>query len=374
MVTKVIMPKLSANIEEATIGQWLKAEGDAVAAGEPLFEAITDKAAAEVKAEGSGILRIILARENSVVRVGQPIALIAEAEEALPDLEALRAAPKPAEAAAVKASFGARRLAKELGVDLAAVAPARADGRITEEDVRRAAAQTRGPGVRERLPLGPLKRAVATHLSRIAHQVVPALVSVEANFTALKRALPTLAHEAGVPVQARDVVVYLAARLLRFHPLLNACFDGDAIVVYEPVNIGLAFDVEADSTVAVPVLRGADTKTLAEIAREAATLAEHAAGHHLDLSELADATFTIADQSGLEIDRFVPILNERQSAILALSTPRPRAVPRDQRVIAAPVAELAVAFDHRVLNATAAARFLHAVREAIEHFAPPAAL
>ena len=170
------------------------------------------------------------------------------------------------------------------------------------------------------------------------------------------------------------MLIYLAARLLRFHPLLNACFGDDAILLYEPVNIGLAFDVEADSTVAVPVLREADTKTLAEIAREAAALAEHAASHHLDLAELADATFTIADQSGLEIDHFVPILNERQSAILALSSPRPRAVPRDQRLIAAPVAELAVAFDHRVLNATAAARFLHAVREAIEHFAAPTAL
>ncbi|MBM4033110.1 MAG: 2-oxo acid dehydrogenase subunit E2 [Planctomycetes bacterium] len=374
MITKVIMPKLAANIEEATVGRWLKQEGEPVAAGELLFEAITDKAAVEVKAEGSGILRKVLAKENSVVPVGQAIALIAEPDEALPDVEALRAAPKPAEAPEVKASFGARRLAKELGVELAAIAPSRPDGRLTEEDVRRAAAKAPGVPLLDRVPLSPLKRAVASHLARIAHQVVPAFVTLEANFTAVKRALPSLSEQAGLPVHARDVVVHLAARLLPQHPLLNACFSDDAILLYEPVNIGLAFDVEPDSSVVVPVIRSADKKTLAEIAREAATLAEHAQSHHLDLAELADATFTVADQSGLEIDNFVPIVNERQSAILGLGSVRRRAVPRDQAVAVAQTANLAVTFDHRVLNATAAARFLHALKDAIERFAPTGVL
>ncbi len=368
MVTKVIMPKLAANIEEATVGQWFKQEGEAVAAGEPLFEAITDKAAVEVKAEAAGVLRRVVAHENSVVPVGQVIALIGEEGEALPDLEPPRPAARDAEAAAVKASFGARRLAKELGVDLAALVPSRPDGRLTEDDVRRAAASTRGPAILERVPLSPLKRAVNAHLVRITREVVPAYVTVQASFRHVQRALPTLSEQAGVRVLARDVVIHEAALLLAEHRLLNACYSDDAILVYQPVNIGLAFDVERDNTVVVPVLRNADQKSLAEIARETSTLADHAEGHHLDLSEVSDATFTIADQSGLGIDNFVPILNERQSAILAVSSIRPVPIARDQGVAVVPAANLAVAFDHRVLNATSAARFLNDLREAIERF------
>lgn len=375
MVTKVIMPKLGANIEEATLGQWFRQEGERVEAGEPLFEAITDKAAVEVKAEAGGVLRKILAPANSVIPVGQVIAFIAEPEEPLPAIAPPPpAAPRHAQPAAVKASFGARRLAKELGVDLAAVKPSRPDGCLTEEDVRRAAAAIGGPAVLERIPLSPLKRAIASHLARIAQQVVPAFVRLEVDFSALERELPKASQRVGGEVRARDVVIYTAARLLPAHRLLNAAFNEDAIVVYAPINIGLAVDVERDSTVTVPVIRDADRKPLGVIAQEAATLAERARGHHLDPAELRDATFTIADHSALGVDDFVPVLNERQSAILALGTPRLRPVLRNGQVAQAPVASLGVAFDHRVLNATTAARFLHALRDVLESFAADSAL
>jgi pyruvate dehydrogenase E2 component (dihydrolipoamide acetyltransferase) len=380
MVTKVTMPKLAENIEEATVGQWFKGEGEGVAEGEPLFEAITDKAAVEVKAEASGVLRRIYARENSVVPIGQVIGVIAEPDEALPEFEPIRPVAKAAESRAVKASFGARRLAKELGVDLAQVAPARPDGRITEDDVRRAAARTQGPPILQRIPLSPLKRAVASHLSRVGQNVVAASVTLEVDFTAVEAALPTLSQGIGLPVQLRDVVVHCAARVLAEHRLLNACFSDEAILVYQPIHVGLALDVERDCTVLVPVLRDADRKSLAEIARESAGLVERAAAHALDPSEYAHGTFTVADQSGLGIDNLVPVLHERQSAILAVSSVRWRMLSRGggahcrqsgahcQQWAPAPArtANLAVAFDHRVLNATAAARFLHALQERLE--------
>jgi len=373
MVTQVIMPKLAANVEEATIGQWFKQEGEPVVQGEPLFEAITDKAAVEVKAEGSGLLRRIVAREQSVVPVGNVIALIAEADEALPAVETPRPAAKAAAAvAAVKASFGARRIARDLGVDLARIVPARPDGRITEDDVQRAAATTERPTVLERIPLSPLKRAVSSHLARIAHSVVASSVALDVDFSAVEAALPRLCEQVGRPVLSRDVVLYTAARLLGQHRLLNACFTDEAIVVYQPVHIGLAFDIERDSTVLVPVVHDADRKPLGDLAREAATLAEHVRCHSLVLSEQVNATFTLADQSALGIDSFVPVLNDRQSALLAVSSVRRRPVVRGGSTTEAPVARLAVAFDHRVLNATAAASFLHAVRDALERFTPPA--
>ena len=366
MITRVILPKLAENIEEATVGQWFKAEGERVEAGEALFEAITDKAAVEVKAEGSGVLRRIDAPANSVVPVGRLIAVIAEPDDELPPPEPAEA-EAPAVAPAVKASFGARRLAKQLGVDLESVKPSRPDGRIGEDDVRQAAAKAAGPAVRERIPHGPLKRALAEHLAHTTRTVAASFVALDVDVSALQAALPRLSAEAGVAIRPRDALVHAAAGLLREHPFLNACFTDEAVLVYEPIHIGLAFDVDRDQGVLVPVLRDADAKPLADLAREAAELERRLAAHELGPADFADATFTVADQSALGIDRFVPIINDKQSAILAMSSIRPRPVVRDGELVAAPAATLAVAFDHRVLNGTAAARFLTAVQERLQH-------
>lgn len=369
MVTRVILPKLAANIEEATVGQWFKAEGERVEAGEPLFEAITDKAAVEVKAEGSGVLRRIYAPENSVVPVGQMIAVIAEPDEEVPPPEAVEAQQPAAVAPTVKASFGARRLAKQLRIDLGAVTPSRLDGRIAEEDVRQAAAKVEGPAIRERIAHGPLKRALADHLTETARTVAASYMAADVDFSAVLAALPRLSAEAGLDVKPRDALVYVAAQTLPGHPLLNACFAEDAVLVYEPVHIGLAFDVARDDSVLVPVIRDADQKSLAELARAAAAAEQKLAAHELGPTDMADATFTISDQSALGIDRFVPILNARQSALLALGAIRSRPVVRGEALAVAPAATLAVAFDHRVLNGTTAARFLNAVRERLETLA-----
>ena len=371
MVTRVILPKLAANVEEATVGQWFKQEGERVEAGELLFEAITDKAAVEVKAEGSGVLRKVYATENSVVPVGQLIGVIAEPDEEIPEPEAVEAEAPEGVETRVKASFGARRLAKQLGVDLPSVAPTRPDGRVSEEDVRRAAAQVAGPAVLERIPHSPMKRALAQHLTHTVRTVAASFVMMDVDFSAVQVALPRLSDEAGTAVQPRDVLVHVAASLLPEHRLLNACYTDEAVLVYEPVHVGLAFDVARDDGVLVPVLRDANATPLAELAQEAAALSERLAAHELGPADFADATFTVTDQSALGIDGFVPILNDKQSAILALSSIRERPVVRDGQLAVAPVAALAVAFDHRVLNGTTAARFLKAVKQAIEEYGAP---
>jgi len=356
MVTRVIMPKLAANVEEATIGQWFKSEGDPVERDELLFEAITDKAVVEVRAEGAGVLRKVYAAANSVVPVGCLIAVIAEADEELPVVQPRARTPEPAQRKTVKASFGARRLAKEMGVAIAAITPARPDGRITEADVRRAAAHATGPAVKETIPHSPVKRALADHLARASRDVPTAFMTLEVDCTAL------LAQDA-LP---RDVLVHAAAGLLKRHRLLNACFTDDAVVVYDPIHVAIALDVERDDAVLAPVLRDADTKDLEAIAAESASLLARLDSHDLAPEDMADATFTVADQSALGIDGFVPILNERQSAILALSAIRLRPVVRGEAVTTAPTADLAVVFDHRVLNGTTAAAFLRAVRDTLE--------
>jgi len=356
MVTQVIMPKLAANVEEATIGQWFKSEGDPVERDDLLFEAITDKAVVEVKAEGEGVLRKVYATENSVVPVGDLIAVIAEPDEELPAVQPRAKKPAPAERKTVKASFGARRLAKELGVDILSVTSSRPDGRITEADVRRTAATAGGPAIQEKIPHSPVKRALAEHLTRTSRDVPTAFMTLEVDCTKL------LDQDAA----PRDVLVHVAAGLLKRHRLLNACYTDDGVVVYAPIHIGIALDVERDDAVLAPVVRDADTKDLAAIAAESASLLERLEAHELAPEDLADATFTVADQSALGIDGFVPILNDRQSAILAMSTIRPRPVVRDGAVAVASTANLAVVFDHRVLNGTSAAAFLRAVKDEIE--------
>jgi len=370
MVTKVIMEKLAENTDEATIGQWFRQEGERVEEGEPLFEAITDKAAVEVPAPGSGVLRKILAPPSSVVPVGQVIALIAEPDEELPEIEQPRPQRPKAERRTIKASFGARRLARELGVDLATITPSRADGRITEDDVRRAAARAAGPPVLERRPLSPLKRAMVAHLAKGSAGVPVASASVDVEFTAVEAALPELARRLGASIEAADVVLYLASRLLPEHRLLNAALADDAIVVYEPINIGLAVDTDREAAVAVGVLREADKKSLAEIAADAHALQDKARSGHLAPDELADATFTVVDHGAIGLDRAVPLLGERQSAVLSIGAIGPRPVARGDQVAVAPVATLTVAFDHRVLNATVAAGFLRALKERLENFGP----
>ena len=370
MVTKVIMEKLAENTDEATIGQWFRQEGERVEEGEPLFEAITDKAAVEVPAPGSGVLRKILAPPSSVVPVGQVIALIAEPDEELPEIEHARPQRPKAERRTIKASFGARRLARELGVDLATITPSRADGRITEDDVRRAAARAAGPPVLERRPLSPLKRAMVAHLAKGSAGVPVASASVDVEFTAVEAALPELARRLGASIEAADVVLYLASRLLPEHRLLNAALADDAIVVYEPINIGLAVDTDREAAVAVGVLREADKKSLAEIAADAHALQDKARSGHLAPDELADATFTVVDHGAIGLDRAVPLLGERQSAVLSIGAIGPRPVARGDQVAVAQVATLTVAFDHRVLNATVAAGFLRALKERLENFGP----
>jgi len=167
------------------------------------------------------------------VRVGQPIALIAEADEALPDLESLRAAPKPAEGAAVKASFGARRLAKELGVDLAALAPARADGRITEEDVRRCRGADPRPSRPRAAAPQPLKRAVATHLAASPTRSCPHWSASRSTSMPSSARCRRSARRQACPWRRANGVDLPSGSPPALHPLLNACFDGDAIVVYE---------------------------------------------------------------------------------------------------------------------------------------------
>lgn len=372
MVTKVIMEKLAENAEEATIGEWFRREGERVEEGEPLFEAITDKASVEVPAPAGGVLRRILAPASSVVPVGQVIALIAEPDEELPEVEQPRPRRPKAQRGTLKASFGARRLARELRVDLAALTPSRSDGRITEDDVRRAAAQARGPAVMERRPLSPLKRAVAAHLAHTAAGIPVASAAREVDFSAVEAALPALSQKLGVEVHARDILLWLVARLLAEHRLLNASLADDAVLLYEPVNVGLAVDTARDAAVAVGVVRDADKKPLAQIARETATLAARARAGHLGPDELANATFTTVDHGDLELDSSVPLLGARQSAVLALGATRRRPLVREGQVVVAPAAILTLAFDHRVLNATVAADFLRALKERLEGLDPEA--
>jgi pyruvate dehydrogenase E2 component (dihydrolipoyllysine-residue acetyltransferase) len=381
-VTPVILPKLGLTMDEGKLVAWLKKEGDRVDAGEVLFEVETDKATMEVEAEAAGYVRRLLVAAGETVPVTQVIALISDtADEPVPD-KAVASPPAPAApggAAAVEAlaparvasgsgadrvvaSPAARKRARELGVDLARVRPARGV-RISVEDVE-AAHAAGGPEVAvapgggpagagtavAREPLSRMRRAIAERMSLSFRDVPQFSVSCDVDMTAANAART----DAGVSYA--DVLIRAVARTLRDHPRLAMRYDPEGLVPADGIHIGIA--VALDDGLLVPVLRDADTKELEVISRERASLQEGARAGKLPVDALVGAVFTISNLGQQGVDRFTAIVNPPEAAILAVGRVRDLVVARGGSAVVAPVVTLTLSVDHRVVDGAPAAAFL----------------
>ncbi|MFQ5880518.1 MAG: dihydrolipoamide acetyltransferase family protein [Dehalococcoidia bacterium] len=403
MITEVILPKLGLTMEEGTILTWLKQEGDEVVQGEPLVEMDTDKATMELEAPASGILRRILIPEGEVVPVTTLVALIADtADEPLPEVVAAPGptreaagegavpvampAPRPAaeaEAAVAegrqRASPAARKLAQELGIDLAQVRGSGPGGRITSHDVERAAAEKVGAaapaGEKERvIGLSRMRRAIAASMTLSATTIPQFAISREVDMTAVgelrQRLLPQVEKEKGVRLSYTDIIVRAVAQALPAHPLVNASFEAgetleaSQIRLHESINIGLA--VALEEGLIVPVIPDADRKSLAELAVAREQLEAAAQRGRLSASQLGGATFTISNLGGLGVDQFQALVNPPQVAILAVGRIAERVVPTARGIETRPMLSLTLTADHRVLDGASAAAFLATVAEHLE--------
>jgi pyruvate dehydrogenase E2 component (dihydrolipoyllysine-residue acetyltransferase) len=325
MAYEFTLPDLGEGLTEGEIARWLVAEGDEIAEDQPLVEIATDKTTVEIPSPAGGKVAQILVGEGEVVPVGTLLVVIGA--DAAP-----RAAPQ--------ATPAVRQLAKELGVDLAAVRATGPDGRITEADVR-GASPGAAEGRRERLR--GVRRQIAEHLAR-AHREVPAVTYVEeCDFSNIDLGLllPT--------------VLQATAASLRTFPELNARLEGDEIVYLDRYDLGVA--VQTDEGLLVPVVRAVDTRSLEELRAELDRLADGARAGTLAPEELRGSTFTVTSAGKLGGLMVTPLVNHPEVAILGVHRVGPRPVVRDDEIVVRQMGNVSVTFDHRVVDGARAAAF-----------------
>ena len=408
MATDILVPTLGESVTEATIAQWLKKPGEAVALDEPLVELETDKVTLEVNASAAGVLAEVLVQEGDNVEVGALLGRIAEGEAAAVPASAPAkaakaeptAAPAPASApAAVAAAAPAasadtlspavRKLIEDNKLDAGRIAGTGKGGRITKEDVLKAlearaaapapasapapAARAEAPAAEagpreERVRMTRLRKRIAERLKEAQNTAAMLTTFNEADMSAVM-ALRTQYRDSfekkhGVRLGFMSFFTKAAVAALKELPAVNAEIDGDEIVYKNFYDIGMA--VSSPSGLMVPVIRDCDRKSYAEIESTLAELAKRARDGKLTLDEMTGGTFTITNGGVFGSLLSTPILNMPQSGILGLHKIQPRPMVVDDEVQARPMMYLALSYDHRIIDGREAVTFLVRVKECIE--------
>jgi pyruvate dehydrogenase E2 component (dihydrolipoamide acetyltransferase) len=394
MAFSVVMPALEMAQETGKLIAWRKQEGDRVTKGEPLLEIETDKAVVELEAPADGILAGITASSGAEIPVGQTIAWIVAPGEKPPAGESFsspgaravsQSTNEPAHAAAIapaqalapgaRISPKARRLAKELGVEVSSLHGSGPGGEILASDVQAAApaSSVAAPAKNVSSPEVPtsIGRLMAERTTQSWTTVPHFFVIREIEATALNEfrnrivadIVPDIELSRGAGVTHTDLLVALVARVLLKHPRLNASWSAEGIILHARVNMGVAIAVN-DGVVAA-VIPNAHTAVPAEIARQRRDVAERARAGKLRPADLADATFTISNLGMYHVDAFSAIITPPQAAILAVGAIADRVVAVDGKPAVRPMMTLTLSCDHRVADGARAAMFLNDLATAI---------
>jgi pyruvate dehydrogenase E2 component (dihydrolipoamide acetyltransferase) len=429
MAFAVTMPKLGLTMSAGTVAQWRKKEGDTVAKGEILFVVATDKLTFEVEVQEGGTLLQVLVPEGKEVAVGALLAYLGEKGELvgsvadstpetvtevlrdeLPNGAAKGVAPGATRVSAsplakkvaretgvtlvgikgtgpdgmvvrrdvelahqsasrVKTSPVAKRIAEDLGVDVASLA--RKD-RIMKADVLEAAPlpreEPRLPGVTKRIPVSPMRRVIADRMSESSRSIPVVTYNMETDctgITALRNALRDPFSKNGIRLSFTHILMKICAQVLAEMPMANASIDGNEFVLHDDVNIGIAVAVEGG--LLVPNLKGVQTKTLSEIARDTEVLVEKARSGKLQMTDMQAGTFTITNLGMFGINDFTPIINPPEACIMAMNAIVDRPVVREGQIVVRPMTVIGITADHRIIDGVDAARFLSRVRELMEN-------
>ena len=351
------LPDLGEGLTEGEIARWLVTEGQELAEDDPLVEIATDKTTVEIPSPAAGTVTKILVAEGEVVPVGTVLVVIGGdgAEPAAVPAPERQAAPATAPRQAVGSAPGrvqatpvVRRVAQELGVDLAQLSGTGPNGRITEDDVRNAGGAV--PVVKQdkasegrREPVRGVRRQIVEHLTR-AHREIPAVTFVEeADFTDVD------------PKLLLPLVLKATAASLQEFPELNARLEGDEIVYLDRCDLGIA--VQTDQGLVVPVVRSCESASLDAVAAEVTRLAESARAGTLKPEELRGGTFTVTSAGKLGGLLVTPLVNHPEVGILGLHRIGPRPVVRDGEIVVRQIGNVSVTFDHRVVDGARAAAF-----------------
>jgi pyruvate dehydrogenase E2 component (dihydrolipoamide acetyltransferase) len=385
-------PDVGEGIHEGRVVEWLVAEGDTVAEDQALVKVETDKAVVELPSPHAGtVLRLHAAADADIV-VGDPLVTIGEAGEELPEdiAPAAQAAPAvvPAEVETPAPVAGGRRplatprtrsLARKLGVDLQTIQGSGSGGRITDEDVERAAeggapaapAPQVAPvgtvtatidGEVERVPITHLRKTIARAMRTAAHTAAHVTHVDEADVTDLlahyRRAKPVIEERTGVRFTLLPLFIKALVATLQKHPIFNASVDEERgeIIYKKYFNIGVA--VDTPEGLIVPVIRDADRKDLVELAAEVADKAERARSRQLGLDELKGGSCTITNLGPLGGVFATPIINVPELAIVGLHAIKERPEVVNGEIAIRKMMYLSVSFDHRYIDGAEGARFM----------------
>jgi pyruvate dehydrogenase E2 component (dihydrolipoamide acetyltransferase) len=383
LVTKVIMPKWGYMLEGIVV-EWLKNEGDKVKQGEPLFVVETEKVTQEVEAPATGILLKIFSSVGSVVPVGQVVAAIGEEEERLSAerfhaekitepmvefvLEGKPPTPKPQERILI--SPAARKLAQEHGVDFSTLTGTGPGRRIVREDILRAIEVSRKSQdlaelkVAEMIPLTGRRKTISDRVSRSIREAAHGTISMEIDATNMVAIREGHLGGSEERISYTDMVVWAVAQTLQENPLMNSTLDGEAIKIYEDVNIGVA--VASEHGLIVPVIQNANKKSISEIASIRKELVDLARQNRLSLPDVMNGTFTVTNLGMYDVDVFTPIVFPPQTGILGVGKIRKKPVVEEGKIVAKSVLSLSLSFDHRVIDGVPGAKFLQRIKELLE--------
>jgi pyruvate dehydrogenase E2 component (dihydrolipoamide acetyltransferase) len=360
------LPDLGEGLTEGEVARWLVSEGQEVAEDDPLVEVQTDKATVDIPSPYAGTVLRILVAEGEIAPVGAVLVIIGEQDEEIAESARERGSggqspsgtvpartQSPAGTAPrVQATPVVRKIARELGVDLTAVAGTGPAGRITEEDVRAAARGGAAPEEGRRVPLRGVRRLVAEHMARAHREVPPVTWVEECDF-----------EEVPLDTLVASVVAACVECLAEF-PELNARLEEDAIVYLDRYDIGVA--VQTEQGLVVPVVRDAGSRSLAELDAEIRRLADGAREGSLRPEEVRGSTFTVTSAGKLAGLFQTPIVNHPEVAILSIGRVALRPVVRDGEIVVRRTGTIALTFDHRVVDGARAAEFGLAVIARLE--------
>ena len=391
MATDIVVPTLGESVSEATVAQWLKKPGDAIAVDDPLVELETDKVTLEVNASVAGVLSEVAAEEGANVEVGALLGRIAEGSGAAAAAPAPEPAPPPAPEEAKPAapspaakdaqSPAVRKMVAERGLDAGQIQGTGKDGRLLKEDVQKAAAAPAASaktapaapapesGAREeRVRMTRLRKRIAERLKEAQNTAAILTTFNEVDMGAVmdmrKRYRDSFEKKHGVRLGFMSFFTSAAVAALKELPAVNGAIEGDEIVYRNYYNIGIA--VSAPQGLVVPVLHNAETMGFADIEKNIGILGRRARDGKLSMDEMSGGTFTITNGGVFGSLLSTPILNPPQSAILGMHKIQERPMAVNGEVKICPMMYLALSYDHRLIDGREAVTFLVRIKDYIE--------
>jgi len=399
MAREIRLPQLGQTMEEGTVVDCRVKVGDKVAKGDVIFEVETDKATLEMESPVEGVVKYILAQIDETYPVGAPLMVLgAEGEDVpqsfvdsleaggaaapAPAVQATQAAPaetpkaEPAKPAGrILASPRAKKLADDLGVDIAAITPTGPGGKITEQDVQNAAggvkakpsapAATAGePALGASIPLNRLQKITGERMLKSKQEIPCFYLTVKVDMTDLVALRTRMNESADVKVAFNDFIIKAVATGLEKYPVMTGQLAGDKIKLADAINVGLAISVP-DGLVA-PILKNVNKKSVKQIAADSKVIIEKARNNKLAPTDLEGGCITVSNLGAFGIDNFIPIVVPGQCSILGVGQITDTCIPDNGGIAIRKLMKMTLSVDHKVANGAYAAQFLDFVRKQLE--------